>query len=106
MKTIYKYPLLIADDQKIEIPVGHKIINVGLQGRDIVLWAEVDTMNPKTKLEIFIVGTGNELPKKAKCYIGTVSIPFPHGLFVGHVYTNPKTIPERVKEKETSGLPN
>jgi hypothetical protein len=91
MRTIYKYPIKIVDQQTITSPQAYrtiitppKIRHVGLdpQGQPCV-WVEVDTDLAPHTWELFVVGTGNEIPDQA----GLVSVgSFVAGPFVWHVY--------------------
>lgn len=71
MKTIFKYPLVVTDEQKILMPVGAEILCVQMQ-RDIpCLWAEVNVEETRREYrEIFIHGTGHKY-NQHKRYIGT-----------------------------------
>lgn len=66
------------------MPTSAKIIFVGAQkGFYPNIWAEVETNNKKEKIPIYIVGTGNPMPKEAMKHLGS----FFQGSFVWHVYT-------------------
>lgn len=83
MITIYKYTLLLRDEQSVRLPVGAKVLTAQQQGIDICIWAEVD---PKARLAVrkfWIVGTGHPVPSSGACYLSTVQM----GAFVWHVYT-------------------
>ena len=85
MITIYKYPLDIIDMQKIYMPRGAKILTVQMQGKQLCLWAEVDTKNQLDARRIAIVGTGSPAPEFLvgySQYISTVQ----ERTFVWHVY--------------------
>ena len=65
MKTIYKYELQIEDEQNIPMPVGSKIVHVGLDPRGVsCIWAEVETENPVENVNFHIIGTGHPLPNE------------------------------------------
>lgn len=93
MKTIYKYILAediqdVVDYKTLWIPAGYIIRSVGLQGRSLCAWAEVDTEQPPVKVEFHVVGTGNPINEvRSRQYVGTVNygstLPFP---FVIHIY--------------------
>ena len=74
MITIYKYPLLITDEQEIEIPFGSKILTAKFQQGSLFIWAEVDTEKMVVKKKIFLFGTGHEITQKVHeiKYISTV----------------------------------
>ena len=64
MKKVYKYELDF--EQKnittVFIPTDSKILEIGLQGDDLFLWALVDTLNEKVEeIKIEIYGTGWEI---------------------------------------------
>lgn len=83
MKTIYKYPIEITDEQEIQIPFGATVIHAGLdpQGTPCV-WAMVETRNSPEPVSIFVVGTGNSLPFVPESHVGS----FVQGQFVWHVF--------------------
>jgi hypothetical protein len=58
MKTVYKYPLLIADVQEARLPLGAQLLSVQMQNGHPCLWALVDTEAPKGYRKIIMTGTG------------------------------------------------
>lgn len=84
MRTIYKYKLEITDQQLLTIPEQPHFLHVGEQDGELMLWAEVDSEKEKTNFEVYVCGTGNPIPEKAKHYLGTVQIE----IFVWHVFLN------------------
>lgn len=83
MKTLWKYPLRITHEQVVEVPIGAKLRKFALDPENsICVWFEVDTEAVKTKVRLFIVGTGNELPNDATRYYGSVT----RGNYVWHLY--------------------
>jgi len=84
MKTIYKYPIRITDEQELEIPIGYPI-HVGIDPQGVpCIWYHVDTKSPTSKVKIYIVGTGNPIPENAHFHMGS----FVQSPFVWHVYTS------------------
>lgn len=73
---IFKYTLAITDHQTVSLPSGYKILSVGNQREELVLWALVPTTNvPHVAVLIWIHGTGNSiLPGESEKYIGTVQM--------------------------------
>jgi hypothetical protein len=59
MQTIYKYPLLILDEQEIEVPQGASFLTVQMQHGQPCLWALVDNERPMSKRKVLIRGTGH-----------------------------------------------
>lgn len=43
MRAIFKYPLEITDVQTINLPYGFVPLTVQMQGKQLTLWAEVDS---------------------------------------------------------------
>lgn len=84
MRTIYKFPLAVTDEQQIEMPRGSRFLGVETQGGVLYLWAIVETENPRYRHAFYVVGTGNPLPVDAveSTYLGTVD----EGPFVWHVF--------------------
>ncbi len=83
--TIYKYPLLILDEQDIEMPIGAGILTVQMQSGQPCLWALVDTERPMSKRKVLIRGTGHPCDGvKDYCYLGTFQMK--GGELVFHVF--------------------
>lgn len=83
MKTIWKYPLEIADMQRVRVPMGSTPLCVGSDpAGNPCLWCEVDDQQPIIPLEVYIVGTGNPLPEDVNRYIGSIR----QNPFICHVY--------------------
>lgn len=83
MRTIWKFPFNIADEQTLRIPARAKIIHVGEDptGRPCI-WAEVDSSDRLVDWTIFVIPTGGVVFPKVGKHIGSfVSSPF-----VWHVY--------------------
>ena len=91
MRTIFKYPLEVTDnEQKMLMPEGARVVNVGTQLDGFVyLWALVDSSSRPfsvTTIRTFvIVGTGHPIPDGVE-YVGTVQ----QGPFVWHVLEDPR----------------
>jgi hypothetical protein len=70
MQTIYKY-ILRASDENIAMPIGAKIVSVGVYSDELCLWAEVDT-TAMTELVVFdVYHTGIEITPNKREFIGT-----------------------------------
>ena len=86
---IYKYilPRFSAGVYFKEMPVGAKIISCGVQGVQIVLWAEVDPEADSQEVKkIILRPTGQDFDKEEnEVFIGTVGIGI-HVPFGIHVY--------------------
>lgn len=84
MKTIYKYPLEVTDENQIEMPVGAEILCVQVQHGIPCIWAKVETDNPSTYTTILTYGTGHPVNPNA-AYIGTYQMV--NGDLVFHVFS-------------------
>ncbi len=83
MKTIFKYPLCMIDDQLVSMPAGAEILTVQMQSDVPCLWARVDPNMPKVGRVIHINGTGHNLSHEG-AYIGTFQMA--HGALVFHAF--------------------
>lgn len=86
MTTIWKFPLAVADRQRIQMPKGAKVLTVQRQGDQACLWAIVNEQ-AETETRVFdVYGTGNPMPdltdSETRTYIGTFQVAF----FVWHVF--------------------
>lgn len=88
MKRIYKYPLMVIDDQFIDLPVCAQLLSVMNQNDTIVLYAMVeDTEMNIEQIKIRIFGTGNLIIEHSEHrlrFVGTV--PLHDGKLVFHVF--------------------
>lgn len=82
---IWKWQLSVDDTQNIKMPKGARILSVGVQHGNPVIWALV---NPNAKHEprtIYTRGTGRPaLDVAGKYYVGTYQLV--NGNFIGHVF--------------------
>jgi len=86
MRTIWKYPFPILDDQEIMLREGAIVRHVGLQDNTPCLWVEVDPDAPTEDYLLMIVGTGHKFPNVySKSFVGTFLMP----PFVWHVFLWP-----------------
>ena len=60
---IFKYPLVVTDEQQILLPPGSRILSVAEQFGTLCAWALVDaTLSASIVYTFRIVGTGNPMP--------------------------------------------
>lgn len=92
---IFKFELNSPGASEIELPMNATILSVGFQGTTLVLWAELNPNNAKSKRKFIAVETGKEFvmePHDRAQYIGTASTQgtdvFSRGIFhyVVHVF--------------------
>ena len=84
MKTVWKFPLEIADEQNLMMPECAEILTAQMQGGTLCLWALVNPDAPKQRRIIEILGTGNPAPDTERKYISTAQIA--GGLLIWHVF--------------------
>jgi hypothetical protein len=88
MKTIYKYRLSISDECRIQMPMGHEILHVGLDPNEApCIWALVDSAHPSRTETFHVVGTGNPMPtyswgEPSLRHVGSIR----QGPFMWHVF--------------------
>lgn len=86
MKTIYKYPIGITDQQIIPMPAGANILTVQVQNGNPFIWAMVDTEAPTERVSIRVYGTGHSIGERSNLeYIGTFQSMY-GGNLVFHVF--------------------
>lgn len=58
-QSVWKYPLKVADEQLIEVPIGSQPLKVAMQGNELCLWMLVNPVVEKTTKKVHIHGTGH-----------------------------------------------
>jgi len=87
MKRIWKYPLAAADQQRLSLPLNHRMLSAQLQGNEICIWVLVHPGDgTRLDVEIRIYKTGNPVPDDPGTFLATVQDP--QGL-VWHVFYAP-----------------
>jgi hypothetical protein len=85
MKTIWKFPINVVDEQIIVTPEHPWFLCVQLQRGNPFIWALVNPDNPPVSMRIKIFGTGHPIEAtNGLNYIGTFQLH--DGVFVGHVF--------------------
>jgi hypothetical protein len=85
MKTVWKYPLEVLDEQTIEIPDIHQILHIAEQHGEPTLWFLVDPGAPKIKKRIRIYGTGHTIVNDYQMtFLGSVLMS--RGDLVWHIF--------------------
>ena len=79
--VIWKYPLVLKDEQKIQMPLVAWPLCVQMQNGQPMLWMKVDPTSESVESTIYIVGTGHPVPD-GRSYVGTFQVP----PFVWHVF--------------------
>ena len=84
MRTIYKYPIETTDTQIVMMPQQAKILTVQVQHGRPCLWAEVNTIFAPERVVIETYGTGHQILRGKREYIGTYQLY--GGDLIFHVY--------------------
>jgi hypothetical protein len=74
VKTIYKFPLEVTDQQAVLMPAAAQILAVQVQNGEPFVWAIVDTENPQEERFFDIFGTGHPMHEDngvGREYVGT-----------------------------------
>jgi len=90
MKAVWKYPLAVQSEQRIEMPEGALPLAVQIQGELPCLWAVVNRDAPLATLVLWTAGTGYPLPDEPGAYLGTYQLQ--GGALVFHVFTRWETL--------------
>lgn len=64
MMSVWKYPLLIEDEQLIHPPKGAQFMLIAMQDTTPTLWALVDTDRPQDSIRLITKGTGHPIGDK------------------------------------------
>lgn len=85
MIKVYKYALGDAPNItiRLQLPMSARLLAVGAQREDVVVWAELDVDAPCVERLFQMVFTGQHVPDARKSYIGTTTL---HDGTVYHVY--------------------
>ncbi len=81
-KQIWKFPVPVMSDFKIQMPRGAEIISVQSQHGDGVMWAICDTSAEKQTRHFRVYGTGHSMANDGIKYIGT----YQQDVFVWHLF--------------------
>lgn len=83
MKTIYKYPLFITDEQIVGLHEGAHVLSAQMQGDQLCIWAVVDSDAKLGERKVRIFGTGNPVDLNGEWqFVGTVQ----ERMFVWHIF--------------------
>jgi hypothetical protein len=72
LNTIWKYILVIIDEQIIHISINHRFLTVAEQNGHLVLWVMIEQGMGFCPATILIRGTGNPLTGREGQHLGTV----------------------------------
>jgi hypothetical protein len=85
MATIWKFPLVVEDEQVVSMPTGAVVLTVQAQ-HDLYpcLWAKVNPTAAPADRRFRTYGTGHAMKVDGQRYVGTYQLY--GGDFVGHVF--------------------
>lgn len=86
MKSIWKFPLALQDEQMISMPEGAKPLSAQVQGGVLCLWALVDMLAPVAPRKVLVKGTGHPCDDSldASQHVGTFQVA--GGALIFHVF--------------------
>ena len=86
--VIWKYPLLLTDEQTITMPQHAAPLYVDIQGDTLCLWAMVDPKAESVPQKVHVYGTGNPIDaaRSDEYHIGSVQHVLRGQPFVWHVF--------------------
>ena len=85
MQRVYKYPLVLMEEQSLRMPIGAIPLCVQLQDDIICLWAQVEPDAETEQWDIYVISTGQDMYNADSAnagYVGTVQ----QGSYVWHVF--------------------
>lgn len=85
MRTIWKFPLFVEDEQIVRMPKGAEILHAAFQLGVLCLWAKVDPDADEEERYVRIAGTGHPISESGGMrHIATVLTA--DGSLVWHVF--------------------
>lgn len=83
MKTIWKFPIKVTDQQVLQVPQDAQLLSVQMQGDQPCIWALVDPEAQKRPCTVQVFGTGHPVASEG-AFLGTFQM---HGgSLVFHVF--------------------
>lgn len=85
MDVIHKFTLIPLQINRIKLPSKYRILHVGFQSIQLMIWILVDTDSPEIDVEFYPAATGEDITVVApreQMYVGTAVSP----TLVWHVF--------------------
>jgi hypothetical protein len=74
-RSIWKFPILVADEFIIDMPSGARLLDVQVQAEEPMLWAVVDPKAPVVQRKFSLRGTGHDASDlSAMPHVGTFQL--------------------------------
>jgi hypothetical protein len=89
MRTIWKYPIPMADSFEIEMPGDREFLTLDVQDGFPHIWVSVDPESGTFIRKFHLVGTGNPIPEETQVHHELVfrgSFQMSNGAFVFHLF--------------------
>jgi hypothetical protein len=87
MRTVYKYPLVVTDEQQIMMVNGAQPLSVRKQNDMLCLWALVDPTQPAAAYRVRMAGTGHPIDDEWADWDTFIdTLVFNDGLLVFHFF--------------------
>jgi len=75
MKTIWKFPVEVADSFGLDMPVGAEVLSVQVQNGTPMIWATVDDGLMRERRMFAVRGTGHYMSETESRFVGTFQLP-------------------------------
>lgn len=86
MRTVFKFKIEPLTETEVKMPKGARLLSVGAQGKDVVVWAAVDPDGEYAVRKVLLTGTGFQVSGDFGIFIGTVQITTDFGEMVFHAF--------------------
>lgn len=95
MAEVLKYKVHLTHKQSLNLSKDAKLLTVQEQAGELCLWAEVGgriiSADNSASVDIYMIGTGHDVPEDVVRYICTVQVQTPAQLLVIHIYEGPRS---------------
>lgn len=88
MRVVYKYPLPVKLNVKIEMPIGADVLMVDAQDENLFLWALVETRNKNESVTFHVFETGETIFGNGhnRVFVGSVNFKMRGNYYAYHVF--------------------
>jgi hypothetical protein len=98
MKTIYKYKLNHRYEQQISTQGDATPLCVQMMDKECCMWAMVDTEKPPSTIDVYMIGTGCQMPDRCVKYLDSCQM---NGSLIFHFFWNLSDVTDAGKDIET-----
>jgi diguanylate cyclase (GGDEF)-like protein len=94
MRSIWKFPLKLAEEMRVSMPRGARILHAALDLHGVpCIWAEVETTAPRHERAMSAYGTGGWHPDGRGPYVATFVTSVDGDQYVFHLFDQPQSDP-------------